>query len=136
MRAFLAALILCLFLPSVSFAKHRHHHFSHHRTIRYAGEIVSHPAGCPRVSFCGCGVALKVFGHAVRSLWLAANWYRFPRSSPAAGNVAIFGRHHVAYIIAAHGDGTATLYDPNSGHHLTRIHRVSLRGAVVVAPRG
>ena len=102
-----------------------------------ASQIVSHPSGCPGRAFCGCGVALRVFGHHVRDLWLARNWFRFPRSAPAAGNVAIFrGGGHVAYIEQVHGDGTATLYDPNSGGHQTRVHRRSLAGAVIVNPNG
>ena len=45
------------------------------------------PAGCPR-SFCGCGASIRVFGHVVPGLNLAANWLRFPRTSPAPGMVA------------------------------------------------
>jgi hypothetical protein len=98
-------------------------------------EVVSHPEGCPQSQFCGCGVSVRVFGHSVRDLWLVQNWYRFPRAEAAAGNVAILGSRHVAYIVQAYGDGTATLYDPNSGGGLTRVHRVSLRGWAVVDPR-
>ena len=35
--------------------------------------------------FCGCGAALRVFGRIVPELNLAANWLRFPRTSPAPG---------------------------------------------------
>src|SRR5690242_11383198 len=45
------------------------------------------PAGCPS-AFCGCGAALRVFGRIVPELNLAANWLRFPRTSPAPGMVA------------------------------------------------
>jgi len=129
-----------------SHAQPRHRQYPHHALrqasghpldIRSPAQIVSHPSGCPGRSFCGCGVALRVFGHHVRDLWLARNWFRFPRSAPAAGTVAIFrGGGHVAYIEQVHGDGTATLYDPNSGGHLTRLHRRSLAGAVIVDPHG
>ena len=97
-------------------------------------QVVAHPEGCPQSQFCGCGVSVRVFGHPVRDLWLVRNWYRYPRAEPAAGNVAILGSRHVAYILAAYGDGTATLYDPNSGGGLTRIRRVSLRGWAIVDP--
>lgn len=99
------------------------------------GRIVDHPAGCPRLAFCGCGVSVWAFGHSDRSLWPAAAYYRFPRSSPAAGNVAVW-RHHVAGIISVNSDGSALLYDPNSGGHLTRIHVRSLAGATIVDPHG
>lgn len=106
-----------------------------HRVVHAIEQIVAHPAGCPRTLFCGCGVSVRVFGHSVRELWLAANWFRFPRAPAAPGNVAIFrGGGHVAYIEAVYGDGTALLYDPNSGGHLTRLHRRSLAGAVIVSP--
>jgi hypothetical protein len=110
-------------------------HISHVATAASSAEVVSHPEGCPRSLFCGCGVSVRVFGHPVRDLWLVQNWYRFPRAEAAAGNVAILGSRHVAYILQAYGDGTATLYDPNSGGGLTRVHRVSLRGWAVVDPR-
>lgn len=98
-------------------------------------EIVPNPAGCPKRLFCGCGVSVKVFGHPVRELFLAANWYRFPRAIARAGMVAIFGRHHVAYILDANGN-SATVYDPNSGGHATRIHARDISRATIVNPTG
>jgi hypothetical protein len=52
-----------------------------------AEAVGGRPAGCPR-AFCGCGVSRRVFGRIVPELNLAANWLRFPRTSPAAGMVA------------------------------------------------
>lgn len=95
--------------------------------------IVAHPAGCPRTAFCGCGVSVWAFGESRRDLWPASAYYRFARDVAASGNVAIWN-HHVAGIISVNGDGTATLYDPNSGGHQTRIHTRSLRGATIVNP--
>jgi hypothetical protein len=77
---------------------------------------------------------MRVFGAPVRFLWLAANWLGFPRTTPHAGAVAVFGRHHVAEIEEVYGDGTAKLYDPNSGSHLTRMHRRSIARATIVQP--
>jgi hypothetical protein len=94
-----------------------------------------HPAGCPATQFCGCGTSVRVFGHPIRDLYLAANWFRFPRAMAAPGMVAV-RRHHVFYIEGVNGDGTVTAYDPNSGQHLTRIHRVRLAGYTVVDPHG
>jgi len=105
-----------------------------HEAIYDRGQIVAHPAGCPHYLFCGCGTALKVFGRPIRDLWLVANWYRFPRAAPAAGRVVLWGKRHVAYIMTAYGDGTAEVYDPNSGGGLTRVHRVSIAGLTVVDP--
>src|SRR3990167_5024272 len=68
------------------------------------GSIVSHPEGCPRHLFCGCGVSVKVFGRPVRDLFLAANWLRkFPRATPGSGMVAARSGH-VMYIMAYNGD--------------------------------
>ena len=88
--------------------------------VAYASKgAVQHPPGCPRYLFCGCGASVRVFGHPVRSLYLVRNWYQFPRTAPAPGMAVLFGARHVAIIEQYHGDGTATLYDPNSGGKLT-----------------
>jgi len=91
------------------------------------------PSGCPR-SFCGCGAAIRVFGRIVPELNLAANWLRFPRTSPAPGMVAA-RRGHV-FVLEQHVAGdTWMAYDANSGGRATRIHARSLRGYTVVNPR-
>jgi hypothetical protein len=145
MRFFLASLI---FLGMALPAQARHHHYkvhfarSHHRNYvpTWRGDpigtrVVEHPSGCPRRQFCGCGTAMRIFGAPIRSLWLAANWFRFPRASAAAGMVAV-RRHHVFAIEQVLGAGRVLAYDPNSGRGLTRIHATSLAGYTVVNPRG
>lgn len=102
---------------------------------RVGATVVAHPAGCPARAFCGCGAAVRVFGSPIRSLWLAANWFKFPRSAPAAGMVAV-RRHHV-FVLEAHiGGDTWQVYDANSGRRLTRIHARSIAGYTIVNPRG
>jgi hypothetical protein len=92
-----------------------------------------HPSGCPSRAFCGCGAAVRVFGSPVRSLWLAANWFKFPRAAPGAGMVAV-RRHHV-FVLEAHLDGGTWLaYDANSGGHATRLHARSISGYTIVNP--
>jgi hypothetical protein len=100
-----------------------------------AGRILPHPVGCPRRAFCGCGASVEVFGKPVRSLWLAANWLRFPRAAPAPGMVAA-RRGHVFVIKRVLGGGKVLAYDANSGGHKTRLHVRSLAGFVVVDPSG
>lgn len=108
---------------------------------RIATEIVAHPDNCPRRLFCGCGAAerlKKVWGIIVekpRELWLAANWYRYPRAQAAPGMIAV-RRHHVYVIEADLGGGKVLAYDANSGGGKTRIHIRSLAGYAVVNPRG
>lgn len=125
----------------------RHYHYqytqsqSQHRQLDYQQyyfsnqRVVSHPSGCPGRAFCGCGVSVSVFGRPVRDLYLARNWFKFPRSTPAPGMVAV-RRHHVMKILAVDASGNATVYDPNSGGHQTRIHTRSLAGYTVVNPHG
>jgi len=135
MRSFVIAVFIAAFFMSPAEAKHRHHH---HKAIHYDysdSRIVSHPSGCPGRAFCGCGVSVRVFGRPIRSLYLAANWFRFPRTEPSAGMVAV-RNHHVMYIIDYNGNGNATVYDPNSGGHQTRIHTRSLAGYKIVNPHG
>lgn len=155
----LAIAIIVLFIGSApAFAHHRHHsvvhhHYSRHRpkflhgvdtTLNFAmglgfglGHMLNsmqpHPAGCPRTAFCGCGTSVRVFGHPVRDLYLAANWYRFPRGAAIPGNV-IVRPHHVKYIENVE-NGILMCYDPNSGHHLTRIQPCG-SGGTIVNPRG
>jgi hypothetical protein len=103
-------------------------------SIAEARIVGSRPAGCPS-SFCGCGAALRVFGRIVPELNLAANWLRFPRTSPAPGMVAA-RRGHV-FVLEQHlGGDTWLAYDANSGGHATRMHARSLRGYTIVNPRG
>jgi hypothetical protein len=49
---------------------------------------------------------------------------------------ALWGTRHVAVIRSVNGDGTASVYDANSGGGLTRVHRVSLAGLTIVDPHG
>jgi hypothetical protein len=107
---------------------------SYPRQVAESGSqaIGGRPAGCPH-SFCGCGASLRVFGRIVPELNLAANWLRFPRTSPAPGMVAA-RRGHV-FVLERHVEGdTWMAYDANSGGHATRIHARSLRGFAVVNP--
>lgn len=107
-------------------------HRNERRVSRSAGQIVAHPAGCPRRLFCGCGSWAYIKGEVItrggpaQSAW----WRRFPTAA-AGPRMAEVRPGHVRIIIEAHGDGTATFYDPNSGGHLTRIHRDRIRGRVV-----
>lgn len=102
---------------------------------RPANTVVAHPAGCPARAFCGCGTAVRLLGSPVRSLWLAANWLRFPRAAPAPG-MAAARRGHVFAIEQVLGNGKVLAYDPNSGGRKTRIHVRSLAGYTVVNPHG
>jgi hypothetical protein len=94
--------------------------------------IGGRPAGCPR-AFCGCGAAIHVFGRVVPELNLAANWLRFPRTSPAPGMVAV-RRGHVFVLEQPLSGDMWMAYDANSGGSATRIHARSLRGYTVVNP--
>lgn len=128
------AVIAFAIMASPAYA--RHHHKKHKRYYDYSNSrIVSHPEGCPRRAFCGCGVSVKVFGKPIRNLFLAANWFKFPKAHPAPGMVAV-RKHHVMYIVSYDGNGNAVVYDPNSGAHKTRIHTRSLAGFRIVNPNG
>lgn len=101
---------------------------SHHATM------LPHPSGCPRRAFCGCGAAVEVFGAPRRALWLAANWLRFPRTSPAPGMVAARAGH-VFVLKQQLADGLWLVADYNSGGHQSRLHARSLSGYAIVNPR-
>ncbi|ABE63155.1 conserved hypothetical protein [Nitrobacter hamburgensis X14] len=100
-----------------------------------AGMVVGgRPAGCPR-RYCGCGASLYLFGKIIPSLNLAANWFRFPRTSPAPGMVAV-RRHHV-FVLKRHVRGKIWhVFDANSGGGKTRLHNRSIVGFSIVNPHG
>lgn len=93
------------------------------------------PHECPKVAFCGCALAKRVFGSAKRELWLAANWFRFRRTNPAPHMVAV-RRHHVMQLINHIRGSQWVVWDPNSGGHKTRVHIRSIVGYTIVDPRG
>lgn len=99
------------------------------------GQVIGgRPSGCPS-RFCGCGASLHVFGRIIPTLNLAANWLRFPRTSPASGMVAA-RRGHV-FVLKWHIAGNMWIvYDANSGGGRSRIHPRSIAGFVIVNPRG
>lgn len=131
MKRLLAVAAIALFATSPAFARHHKHKI--HYDYQSDSRVVAHPAGCPRIAFCGCGVSVKVFGRSIKSLWAARAWFKFPRAFPSPGMVAV-RQHHVMYIMAYDGNGNATVYDPNGGRHLTYIHTRSLAGYRIVNP--
>jgi len=60
----------------------------------------------------------------VRELWLANNWLRFPRTSPAAGTATVWPGRHVAPVIANNGDGTITVADSWATHRVRIAHLI------------
>lgn len=92
------------------------------------------PSGCPH-RYCGCALSIKVFGQSVRDLWLAANWFRFPRTAASPNMVAV-RRGHVFQLISHVSGSTWRVWDPNSGRGQTRIHNRSIAGLTIVNPRG
>lgn len=102
---------------------------------RVAAQIIGgRPQGCPH-RFCGCALALRIFGRIVPALNLAVNWvHKFQRSPPAPGMVA--ARHGHAFQLIAHVRGTTwQVWDANSGRGRTRIHDRSIAGFIIVNPR-
>jgi hypothetical protein len=80
--------------------------------------FLAHPARLSGQGVLGCGVAVRIFGRPIRELWLAANWFRFPRAAPGPGRVAV-RRHHV-FVLERHLVGNVWLvFDVNSGGHGT-----------------
>lgn len=104
-----------------------------HKAAALSSQVVENPTGCPRIAFCGCGAAVRIFGKPIRYLWLAANWLHFQRAAPAPGMAAV-SRHHV-FVLEQHISGEQWLaYDANSGGHLTRMHVRSIAGYTIVNP--
>ena len=101
--------------------------------VRAVAILGSRPAGCPH-RFCGCALAIKIFGRIVPHLNLAANWLRFPRTAPAPGMVAA-RRGHVFKLLVHLRGHVWQVWDANSGRGRIRIHPRSIAGYVIVNPR-
>ena len=100
------------------------------------GAVVNRrPQGCPH-AFCGCEASPYLFGKIRPELNLASNWVRkFPRTSPAPGMAAARSGH--VMVLMSHVEGNNWLvHDGNSGGGLTREHVRSIKGYVIVNPRG
>lgn len=92
------------------------------------GDRISHqrvsggrPPGCPAL-WCGCGLALKLFGRHIRELWAARAWLRFRRvAGPVPGSVAVLSRGrrggHVGIVRGVDANGNPIIY---SGNHNRR----------------
>lgn len=95
-----------------------------------------HPKGCPtNIPFCGCGTAVEIFNAPIRALWLAANWFQFPKAKPAPGMVAV-KKGHVFKIEKVLGPKTVLAKNHNSKDHKSYLQVMSLSGYSIVNPRG
>jgi len=100
------------------------------------GAVVNRrPQGCPH-AFCGCEASLYAFGKIRLELNLASSWIqKFPRTSPAPGMAPARSGH--VMVLMSHVEGNNWLvHDSNSGGGLTREHIRSIKGYVIVNPRG
>lgn len=108
------------------------------RTTKVAYEegvrFLPHPKGCPARAFCACGAAVEVFGKAIRSLWPARAWFKFPSTPAAPGTVAV--RSHHVFVLVRQIEGNQWLVrDYNSGGHKSREWVRSISGYKIVDPR-
>ncbi|MDQ8732436.1 hypothetical protein [Bradyrhizobium sp. LHD-71] len=71
----------------------------------------------------------------MRELFLAKNWFRFPRTAPAHNMVAV-RRGHVFVLKQPVSGSTWLVYDANSGGRQTRLHHRSIAGYTIVNPHG
>jgi hypothetical protein len=79
------------------------------------------PSGCPPL-WCGCGLALKLFGKHVRELWPARAWLKCPHvSGPVRGSIAVLSRGrrggHVGIVRGVDANGNPIIF---SGNHNRR----------------
>jgi hypothetical protein len=111
MRIIVAFLLVCCFMSSGAFAL---------SSECWRARSLGGP--------CGCVASEHIFGHSVRDLWKASSWYRFPRTSPHPGAVAIWGARHVEAVVAVSASTVTT--DGPYGLRQTPIGRL-----VFVDPR-
>jgi hypothetical protein len=122
--------------------RHSRHlkHFAHKKNrVTGSGVRVDLPWVCrhraaPMGGPCGCWTGHSLLGttahvwHGI-NLWLAADWLRFPRSSPGPGTAAVWRNHsHVAPVARDNHDGTVSVSD------YWGVHRVRLAEIIIVNP--
>ena len=130
-RPLALALALTIAASSTADARKRRHADPNGNGVTY----LAHPAGCPGSRFCACGASVRVFGRSIRSLWPSTAWFRFPRTSPAPGMVAVRSGH--VFVLESHVGGSNWLVsDYNSGGHQSRRHVRSIAGYAIVNPHG
>jgi hypothetical protein len=135
-------LLISILLISINPAEAKHHkpiRMASHALIYGSGieteHYLPHPTGCPPKAFCACGAAVEVFGKAIRSLWPASAWFKFPRTFPAPGMVGV--RSHHVFVLRQHIEGSIWLIaDYNSGGHKSRLHQHNISGYTIVNPHG
>lgn len=97
--------------------------------------FLSNPPCGLKTRFCGAGAAWDLFGKCIPSLYRAAAWFKFPRTSPAPNMVAV--RYGHVFVLKQHIEGTNWLVnDYNSGGHKSRQWVRSIAGYKIVNPHG
>jgi hypothetical protein len=92
------------------------------------------PAGCPPRRWCGCALAVRIFGEPRRDLWLARNWLRLGRelTGPRVGAIVVFARGrnggHVGQIVEVMSPTQIRIWSGNDRGQI----RESLRSTVGV----
>lgn len=121
-------------------ARHKHHRIDPNGNRFVSSDA---PSGCPRALYCGCALAIKIFGRIIPGLNSSGEWpRRFARDVPAPGNVAYNSRRgggHVMQLLS-HVQGTVwRVWDPNTRangrRNQTVIKEVDIRGKTIVNPR-
>lgn len=95
------------------------------------------PAGCPRTLWCGCHMAVRIFGAPRRDLWYAKNWIGVgaPAGGPGIGVIVVSTRGrrggHVAQIVG----GSPGNWIVHSGNFNGRVYEGPYRLKNVIAYR-
>lgn len=111
-----------------------YHFFTGENLKGFKTRVVSNPPNCPPVNFCACGASWFLWGKTNnRKLWRAKSWYKYPKTNPKKGAVAVRD-HHVFVIIDTLPNGQVLAYDANSGQHKTRIRVRTIKGYSIRDP--
>lgn len=112
MKRFFTTMLLVFFLSSITanlaYARPHHHRAGHsHRQIYHDGR----PS-----AWCGFWMSIHVFGHSVRSLWLASNWAKVGNKAPgpAPGVIGVMP-HHVFKVLSVVRPGRVIAISGNDG---------------------
>lgn len=86
------------------------------------------PSQCPVHRWCGCALAMKLFGEPRKDLWAAREWLKLghPIRNPIPGAIAVYARGkggHVGIVTAVTGPHKIVLWSGNDGGEIRERER-------------
>lgn len=97
--------------------------------------VLPHPADCPRVAYCACGVAWELGLPNSRSLWPVSAWRQFPRDIARPNNVVFAHYSHLALLKRQISGTVWEIHNYNGQNHRSTVQIKDIAGMEIRNPR-